>query len=123
VVDFIDGQLATPVLRPLAAALSLTAELLDKWAQAQHGGLFAHLPAATQDRILDALARGQLPVKSFPQREAFRALHALTLEGFLCDPVHGGNAGMVGWRSVDFPEPGLRPSAPPRLTLPVDGGR
>ena len=119
VVAFIDAQLATPLLRPIASALSMTADLLDKWASARYGAAFARLAPEVQDGILDELARGRLPVKNFPQREAFRALHALTLEGFLSDPVHGGNAGMVGWRAIDFPEPGLRP----RAGRPVDGGR
>jgi gluconate 2-dehydrogenase gamma chain len=121
VVAFIDAQLATPVLRPIAAALTTTADLLDRWATARHGVPFARLGPAVQDEILGQLARGTLPVKNFPQREAFRALHALTLEGFLSDPVHGGNAGMVGWRAIDFPEPGVRPTAPGGR--PGDGGR
>ena len=38
----------------------------------------------------------------------FEGLHTLVLEGFLSDPVHGGNDGMIGWRAVGFPEPHLR---------------
>lgn len=117
VVAFIDAQLATPVLRPIAGALEKTAELLDRWAQMKHGVPFAGLGTAVQDQILEQLARGTLPVKGFPQKEAFRALHTLTLEGFLSDPIHGGNAGMVGWKAIDFPEPGVRPGRP------GDGGR
>lgn len=37
------------------------------------------------------------------QPEFFEALLALTLEGFFCDPVHGGNRGMAGWKLVGFP--------------------
>jgi gluconate 2-dehydrogenase gamma chain len=28
-----------------------------------------------------------------------------TIEGMFCDPVHGGNAGMVGWQLIGFPGP------------------
>jgi gluconate 2-dehydrogenase gamma chain len=34
----------------------------------------------------------------------FRRLVTLTLEGFLCDPIHGGNRGGLGWSYLDAPE-------------------
>jgi gluconate 2-dehydrogenase gamma chain len=33
----------------------------------------------------------------------FSLLRQHTIEGMFCDPVHGGNIGMVGWRLVGFP--------------------
>ncbi|MDE3194980.1 MAG: gluconate 2-dehydrogenase subunit 3 family protein, partial [Acidobacteriota bacterium] len=27
------------------------------------------------------------------------------IEGMFCDPLHGGNAGMIGWRMIDYPGP------------------
>jgi gluconate 2-dehydrogenase gamma chain len=35
----------------------------------------------------------------------FAFLRQNTIEGMFCDPVHGGNAGMVGWQLVGFPGP------------------
>jgi gluconate 2-dehydrogenase gamma chain len=35
----------------------------------------------------------------------FRLLRQNTIEGMFCDPMHGGNAGMVGWQLVGFPGP------------------
>jgi gluconate 2-dehydrogenase gamma chain len=35
----------------------------------------------------------------------FSLLRQNTIEGMFCDPVHGGNAGMVGWQLVGFPGP------------------
>jgi gluconate 2-dehydrogenase gamma chain len=35
----------------------------------------------------------------------FALLHQNTIEGMFCDPMHGGNAGMVGWQLVGFPGP------------------
>ena len=35
----------------------------------------------------------------------FSLLRQNTIEGMLCDPMHGGNAGMVGWQLVGFPGP------------------
>src|SRR5215218_2823218 len=67
VVAFIDAQLATPLLRPIASALSTTADLLDKWGSAKYGAAFARLAPELQDSILEELAHGRLPVKNFPQ--------------------------------------------------------
>jgi gluconate 2-dehydrogenase gamma chain len=35
----------------------------------------------------------------------FGLLRAHTLEGMFCDPVHGGNAQLSGWKMVGFPGP------------------
>jgi gluconate 2-dehydrogenase gamma chain len=35
----------------------------------------------------------------------FALLRQNTIEGMFCDPMHGGNAGMLGWQLVGFPGP------------------
>lgn len=35
----------------------------------------------------------------------FALLRQNTIEGMFCDPMHGGNADMVGWQLVGFPGP------------------
>jgi gluconate 2-dehydrogenase gamma chain len=35
----------------------------------------------------------------------FRLLRQHTVEGMFCDPLHGGNAGMIGWQLIGFPGP------------------
>jgi gluconate 2-dehydrogenase gamma chain len=35
----------------------------------------------------------------------FALLRAHTIEGMFCDPMHGGNANLVGWKLVGFPGP------------------
>ena len=35
----------------------------------------------------------------------FQLLRAHTVEGMFCDPLHGGNIGMVGWKLIGFPGP------------------
>jgi gluconate 2-dehydrogenase gamma chain len=35
----------------------------------------------------------------------FSLLRQNTIEGMFCDPIHGGNAGMVGWQLIGFPGP------------------
>jgi len=108
VIAFIDAQLATPALAPAVQAIRALARLLDELARRRHGQAFAEAPAAAQDALLAGLSAGKLPVERFPQREAFKVLHTLTLEGFLCDPRHGGNADEVGWRAIGFAAPHLR---------------
>jgi gluconate 2-dehydrogenase subunit 3-like protein len=108
VIGFIDRQLGTPELAPIANLIALAAKLLDRWARTRHGGDLAALPPAQQDEVLADLAAGTIPAKAFPQREVFRLLHNLTLEGFLGDPKHGGNQAMVGWTAIGFEPPPLR---------------
>ena len=35
----------------------------------------------------------------------FALLRRNTVEGMFCDPIHGGNADMVGWQLIGFPGP------------------
>ena len=35
----------------------------------------------------------------------FQLLRAHTIEGMFCDPMHGGNAGLIGWQLVGYPGP------------------
>ena len=104
---FIDRQLQGP-LAALRPALEQLARLLDLWSQKSFRRPFIALAPAEQDMVLGQLARGEIPVRGLPQEALFRGLHSLTLEGFLSDPIHGGNDGEVGWRLVGFPEPHLR---------------
>ena len=56
---------------------------------------FAALPPEQQDQKLRAMEKTMF----------FRLLQAHTIEGFLCDPMHGGNAGLIGWQLVGYPGP------------------
>jgi gluconate 2-dehydrogenase gamma chain len=35
----------------------------------------------------------------------FQMLREHTVEGMFCDPLHGGNAGLVGWQLIGYPGP------------------
>jgi gluconate 2-dehydrogenase gamma chain len=107
VVAFIDGQLAVPPVAPLAPAIVALAKAIDVYAEKARGRPYAELDAALQDAIVGDLRRAALPI-SLPQRELYEAIHTLTLEGFLSDPNHGGNADQVGWKYIRFAEPTLR---------------
>jgi gluconate 2-dehydrogenase gamma chain len=101
VVTFIDRQLAIAPMSKLVPAITALALALN-----EHGD-FATLRGVRQDEIIEALSRGTLGTQ-LPERELFRVLHGFVLEGFLCDPKHGGNKDQLGWRAVGFPEPTLR---------------
>ena len=104
---FIERQL-TGSLSPLRPAFDQLARLLDLWSRQTYRSPFTDASADAQDAILAALAHGRIPARGLSQEAMFRALHTLTLEGFLSDPAHGGNDGEVGWKSIGFPEPHLR---------------
>jgi gluconate 2-dehydrogenase gamma chain len=56
---------------------------------------FAGLSAEQQD----------LHLEKIQETYFFQLLRAHTVEGMFCDPLHGGNIGMVGWKLIGFPGP------------------
>ena len=56
---------------------------------------FAGVPAEQQDQRLEKIE----------ETHFFQLLRLHTLEGMFCDPLHGGNMGMVGWKLIGFPGP------------------
>jgi gluconate 2-dehydrogenase gamma chain len=59
------------------------------------GAGFDQLSPAEQDARL----------KSIETTYFFRLLRQNTIEGMFCDPMHGGNAGTIGWQLIGFPGP------------------
>ncbi len=101
---------------------------LNRLSRDLEGGEFADLDEAAQDRVLAALERpvrdeereresaaaaaGFAPPEPALQQIAaemdldFLPLLVLhTRQGFLCDPVYGGNRGRAGWEAIGFPGP------------------
>jgi gluconate 2-dehydrogenase gamma chain len=58
-------------------------------------GDFESLAAAQQDERLRAIEATMF----------FQMLRRHTLEGMFCDPLHGGNANMIGWQLIGYPGP------------------
>jgi gluconate 2-dehydrogenase gamma chain len=56
---------------------------------------FSELDGAHQDERLGAIEKTHF----------FELLRQHTIEGILCDPMHGGNAGMIGWQLMGYPGP------------------
>jgi gluconate 2-dehydrogenase gamma chain len=58
-------------------------------------GNFADLSPAEQDAKLESIEKTHF----------FQLLRTHTIEGMFCDPMHGGNAGLIGWQLIGFPGP------------------
>jgi gluconate 2-dehydrogenase gamma chain len=58
-------------------------------------GAFADLTSEKQDETL----------LSIEKTTFFQMLRSHTIEGMFCDPMHGGNAGLIGWQLIGFPGP------------------
>jgi gluconate 2-dehydrogenase gamma chain len=56
---------------------------------------FVNLDAAKQDEELRAIESTVF----------FRMLRTHTIEGMFSDPMHGGNAGLIGWQLIGYPGP------------------
>jgi gluconate 2-dehydrogenase gamma chain len=58
-------------------------------------GDFASLSPADQDAKL----------RSIESSRFFQLLRTHTIEGMFSDPMHGGNAGLIGWQLIGYPGP------------------
>lgn len=56
---------------------------------------FDRLTPDQQDKALEAIQTTPF----------FALLRTHTIEGMFCDPIHGGNAGMIGWQLIGYPGP------------------
>lgn len=64
---------------------------------------FSQMSAADQDAYLQKLETGKLDLDGVPSDVFFDMLLQNTIEGFLSDPIYGGNRAMVGWKAIGFP--------------------
>jgi gluconate 2-dehydrogenase gamma chain len=76
--------------------------------ESRHGGSFLDLSADDQDALLEAIedAEDDDVAEAFDPIGAdtfFGLVHKHVIEGFLSDPMYGGNQGLVGWQLVGFP--------------------
>ena len=62
---------------------------------AKLGPGFTSLSPEDQDKQLIAIEKTPF----------FQQLRSHTIEGMFCDPLHGGNANLVGWKMINFPGP------------------
>jgi len=72
-------------------------------ALASAGTPFEKMSDADQDAYLSKLEAGSEDLDGVPSEVFFSILLQNTIEGFLADPIYGGNRGMVGWKAIGFP--------------------
>jgi gluconate 2-dehydrogenase gamma chain len=79
---------------------------LDRFANARYDDDFVRLTPQQQDELLMAMEEGVASEFDVPSAETFFALvRRHVMEGFLADPIYGGNRDFIGWRLVNFPGP------------------
>jgi gluconate 2-dehydrogenase gamma chain len=81
---------------------------LDALAERREGAGFADLDEDQQDALLEALEDGEDDdvADVFDPLDAgtfFDLVRRHVIEGFLSDPIYGGNRGLVGWEYTRFP--------------------
>ena len=64
---------------------------------------FSELPATEQDSVLTDLEKGALDFENVSGKSFFGFLLQNTKEGYLADPIHGGNKNMGSWKMIGFP--------------------
>lgn len=80
---------------------------LDVLCDERFGSQFVDLDPDEQDGVIEALEDEDDDVAEIfdevSANEFFETVRTHTVQGFLSDPVYGGNRDMVGWRHVGFP--------------------
>jgi gluconate 2-dehydrogenase gamma chain len=72
--------------------------------EGESGGTpFEKMNGDQQDSYLTALQTGNRDLGGVPSNGFFESLLAMTIEGYFCDPVYGGNRDMAAWRMIGFP--------------------
>ena len=69
------------------------------------GNVFAQLKADQQDKVLHELEDGKIDLGEIPSPNFFNLLLQNTKEGFLADPIYGGNRDFAGWKLIGYPGP------------------
>jgi gluconate 2-dehydrogenase gamma chain len=64
---------------------------------------FAQLEVAQQDAVLKGLESGAIKFESLSSKTFFGFLLQNTKEGYLSDPIHGGNKNAASWAMIGFP--------------------
>ena len=76
----------------------------DKACSDKFGGkVFTALSDAQRDEAIKGLEDGSLKLDGTDSKEFFKLILKDTQNGFLADPIYGGNRNMVSWKMIGFP--------------------
>jgi gluconate 2-dehydrogenase gamma chain len=73
------------------------------WSRKLHGKDYDRLAPKEREEALKALEAGKAELGDFNSREFFVALLDIVMEGFLADPIYGGNKDKAAWKMIGFP--------------------
>lgn len=76
---------------------------MDKHCQQLSGKSFTELSDAEQDHYLEQMEAGKFSYGEISSNRLFNQMLSNAKEGFLADPLYGGNKNMVGWKMIGFP--------------------
>jgi gluconate 2-dehydrogenase gamma chain len=91
---------------PLTAAQQYRKALaaLDGACRAKYGGkAFADLSGDQKDEVITGLENGSFKLDGFDGQSFFTLILTDTRNGFLADPIYGGNKDMAAWKMIGFP--------------------
>jgi gluconate 2-dehydrogenase gamma chain len=90
---------------PLTAAQRYRAALaaLDRYCRDKYAKAFAQLADADKDTVIGGLEHGTIKLDGTDSAAFFKLLLTDTQNGFLADPIYGGNKDMAAWRMIGFP--------------------
>ncbi|HWC44973.1 MAG TPA: gluconate 2-dehydrogenase subunit 3 family protein, partial [Casimicrobiaceae bacterium] len=78
---------------------------IDDWCSKHGERPFAEQDTNAQDKFLHGLEQGDVKLARAPAKDFFDMLLQNTVEGFLADPMYGGNRNFIGWKLIGFPGP------------------
>ncbi|ARU94530.1 gluconate 2-dehydrogenase subunit 3 family protein [Tatumella citrea] len=76
---------------------------LNKACQTTYQHPFASLATADKVQVMEDLESGKLVTEDVDGKLFFAQLLENTKEGYLADPIHGGNQTMASWKMIGFP--------------------
>ncbi|HWG06996.1 MAG TPA: gluconate 2-dehydrogenase subunit 3 family protein [Beijerinckiaceae bacterium] len=77
---------------------------LDAYCNKVHGGVtFSALSDSEKDSVLGGLESGKIALEEVDGGSFFNLILKDAQQGFLADPIYGGNKNMAGWKMIGFP--------------------
>jgi gluconate 2-dehydrogenase gamma chain len=89
----------TPAQHYRQALAALDAACRDKYG----GKNFADLSDTQKDEVITGLENGSLRLDGTASQDFFKLILTDTQNGFLADPIYGGNKDMASWKMIGFP--------------------
>lgn len=88
-----------------AQVYRLGVQRVDNHCRKNLGSAFAQLKPEQQDVVLHELEDGKIDLGEIPSSNFFDLLLKNTKEGFLADPIYGGNRDFAGWKLIGYNGP------------------